>query len=364
MGKSAKTKSKSSNGKAGKKSSTGNPLQFTYDLEGQKPAVWKAGNSKEVSVRELPISKGIAGVSMRLKPGGIRELHWHAIAAEWGFFITGNARVTVLNPEGQWDTQEYGPGDIFFIPMGHAHYIESIGESECHFILAFNNGAFNEFSTFSVTEWIAQTPKEVLAKNFGLPEKLFDKFPKKEVYMALGEIPGKKSLEQRGAQNTARLSHKFPLRAQEGEVYPGGTVKLATMDNFPVSDNMAGALMTLKPGALREMHWHPNAGEWGYLLMGKIRITLFAADEGSFTEELGPGEVFYIPQGCGHYLENVGGKEAEILLVFDNGVYQEISISEWIADTPPEVVSAVFGVPEMVVKEFPRQEIFISGGSR
>ncbi len=83
MGKSAKTKSKSSNGKAGKKSSK---LQFTYDLEGQKPAVWKAGTSKEVSVRELPISKGIAGVSMRLKPGGIRELHWHAIAAEWGFF--------------------------------------------------------------------------------------------------------------------------------------------------------------------------------------------------------------------------------------------------------------------------------------
>lgn len=364
MAKSAKAKSKKINGNPDKKSSKENQLQFKYDLEGQKPAVWKGGSSKEVSVRELPISKGIAGVSMRLKPGGIRELHWHAIAAEWGYFVTGNARVTVVNPEGQWDTEEYGPGDIFFVPQGHAHYIESIGKGECHFILTFNNGAFNEFSTFSVTEWIAQTPKDVLAKNFGLPKKTFGRFPKKEVYMAFGKPPSQKSLGRTGAQNTARLSHKFPLKAQEGKAYPGGTVKMATVDNFPVSDKMAGALMSLKPGALREMHWHPNSNEWGYLLNGKIRVTLFAADAGSLTKVIGPGQVFYIPMGCGHYIENTGADEAEILLVFDNGVYQEISISEWIADTPPDVASIVFGVPEKVIKQFPKEEVFISGGRR
>jgi len=139
---------------------------------------------------------------------------------------------------------------------------------------------------------------------------------------------------------------------------------MATVDNFPVSDKMAGALMSLKPGALREMHWHPNSNEWGYLLNGKIRVTLFAADAGSLSEVIGPGQVFYIPMGCGHYIENTGADEAEILLVFDNGVYQEISISEWIADTPPDVASIVFGVPEKVIKQFPKEEVFISGGRR
>lgn len=361
MAKSAKAKSK---GKAGKKQAKSGGLRFTYDLEGQKPSVWKAGNSKEVSVRELPISKGVAGVSMRLKPGGIRELHWHAIAAEWGFFITGEGRVTVVNPEGQWDTQEYGPGDIFFVPQGYAHYIENIGSGECHFLLAFNNGAFNEFSTFSITEWIAQTPKEVLAKNFGLPAEVFDKFPRKEVYMALGAPPSKKTLSQGGKLDTPRLSHKFQLSAQEGRVYSGGTVKMATIDNFPASNVMAGALMTLRPGALREMHWHPNANEWGYVLKGDIRITLFAADAGSSTEKVKAGGVFYIPMGCGHYLENVGKEEVEMLLVFDNGVYEEIGISEWIADTPRDVVATVFGVPENTVSKFPESEVFISGGKR
>ncbi len=364
MAKSEKAKSKSSKGKTGKKQSKAKPRKFTYDLEGQKPAVWRAGNSREVSVRELPISTGIAGVSMRLKPGGIRELHWHAIAAEWGFFIRGRARVTILNTDGQWDTQEYEPGDIFFVPMGHAHYIENIGKDECHFMLAFNNGAFNEFSTFSVTVWIAQTPNEVLAKNFGVPAKLFDKFPKKEVYMASGVIPVERSLNRKSPQNTAKLSHKFPLRAQAGYSYSGGRVKLADVNNFPVSDTMAGALMTLNAGAIREMHWHPNANEWGFMLRGRLRITLFAADEGSFTEEVGPGGVFYIPQGCGHYLENEGAEEAEILLVFDNSEYKQISISEWIADTPPKVISAVFGLPEKTLKDFPKEEVYISGGKR
>ena len=356
MAKSPKTKSK------GKSRAKAPALNFTYDLEGQKPAVWKAGNSKEVSVRELPISKGVAGVSMRLKPGGIRELHWHAIAAEWGFFITGKGRVTVVNPAGEWDTQEYGPGDIFFVPQGYAHYIENIGADECHFLLAFNNGAFNEFSTFSITEWIAQTPKDVLIKNFGLPADVFEKFPKKEVYMALGTPPGRRSLAEGDKLVTPARSHKFRLRAQEGRVYSGGTVKMATIDNFPASDVMAGALMTLAPGALREMHWHPNSNEWGYVLSGTVSITLFAADAGSTTQKVKAGGVFYIPMGCGHYLENVGKDEVEMLLVFDNGVYEEISISEWIADTPVDVAATVFGVPEKTIKEFPESEVFISGG--
>src|SRR5258708_28456137 len=35
------------------------------------------GWSREVTVRELPVATEIAGVNMRLTPGGIRELHWH-----------------------------------------------------------------------------------------------------------------------------------------------------------------------------------------------------------------------------------------------------------------------------------------------
>lgn len=35
------------------------------------------GWSREITVRQLPISTAIAGVNMSLTAGGVRELHWH-----------------------------------------------------------------------------------------------------------------------------------------------------------------------------------------------------------------------------------------------------------------------------------------------
>src|SRR5438876_10013147 len=143
---------------------------FKFALE--KSAGKVIGNSygKEATVTQLPISKGIAGVSMRLEPGVMRELHWHATAAEWAFVLKDRVRSTVINPAGQTETNDFDSGDIWYFPRGHAHVLECLGNEPTHFILIFDNGYFSEFGTFSITDWIGHTPKSLLAKNFGLPE--------------------------------------------------------------------------------------------------------------------------------------------------------------------------------------------------
>src|SRR5271168_952732 len=65
-----------------------------------------AGSAKEATVEEFPVSQSIAGVSMRLMPGAIRELHWHALAAEWAYIIEGRCRATVIAPNGQTEIAE------------------------------------------------------------------------------------------------------------------------------------------------------------------------------------------------------------------------------------------------------------------
>jgi oxalate decarboxylase/phosphoglucose isomerase-like protein (cupin superfamily) len=83
-------------------SAEGLPLEdFTYDLEGSAGWVGEGGTAKEQTVKQLPVSQGIAGVSMRLRPGGLRELHCHAIAAEWAYIAKGNVRTTVISPNGR-----------------------------------------------------------------------------------------------------------------------------------------------------------------------------------------------------------------------------------------------------------------------
>ena len=96
---------------------------------------------------------------------------------------------------------------------------------------------------------------------------------------------------------------------------------------------MTGALMSLHRGGLRELHRHPNADEWQYILSGKIRLTVFVSHGLATAVELEPGDIGFAPMGYGHALENIGDGPAELLLVFNSGEYQEISISTVLGDS-------------------------------
>src|SRR2546421_2071699 len=162
---------------------------FKFELEKSMGKVIGNSFGKEATVEQLPISKGIAGVSMGLEPGAMRELHWHATAAEWAYVDKGRARTTAIDPQGHSEPNDFEPGDIWYFPRGHGHMLECLGDKPCHFILIFDNGYFSELGTFSISDWIGGTSKRVLANNFGLPESAFEGFPNDEVYFARGPIP-------------------------------------------------------------------------------------------------------------------------------------------------------------------------------
>src|SRR6266702_3953043 len=184
---------------------------FKFALEKSKGKVIGKSYGKEATVEQLPISKGIAGVSMKLEPGAMRELHWHATAAEWAFVMEGRVRTTVIDPQGNAETNDFGPGDVWLFPRGHAHMLECLGDKPCHFILIFDNGYFSEFGTFSITDWIGHTPKALLAKNFGVPESAFETMPKEEVYFARGVLPPQKPSAPLQGWKLPAQNHKYRL---------------------------------------------------------------------------------------------------------------------------------------------------------
>src|SRR5215475_14970295 len=161
---------------------------FKYNIESERGWVGEGGSAKEATVAEFPISQSIAGVSMRLKPGAIRELHWHALAAEWAYMLEGRCRATVVMPNGQSEIADFGPGDTWYFPRGHGHALQGMGPGECHFILGFDNGHFSEYGTFSITDWIKTAPPHVAARTLGISEAEIARFPK-EVYIGPGKVP-------------------------------------------------------------------------------------------------------------------------------------------------------------------------------
>jgi len=334
---------------------------FKFALEKSTGKVIGKSYGKEATVEQLPISKGLAGVSMRLEPGAMRELHWHATAAEWAFVIEGRVRTTVIDPRGYAETNDFDPGDVWYFPRGHGHMLECLGDKPTHFILIFDNGYFSEFGTFSITDWLGHTPKALLAKNFGLPEATFDSFPKEEVYFARGAMPPEKPAAPLQGWKLPPDTHKYRLLAQQPHgIYKGGREWRVDSSRFPISKTVTGVILDLDPGALRELHWHPNADEWQYMIEGTVSITMFGSHGRYRTETLEKGDAGYIPQGYGHSIENVGDKPCRVLIGFNSGTYETIDLSMWIAGNPADVLATNFGKPAELFAKFPHKDAFIT----
>ena len=213
----------------------------------------EGGSAKEATVAEFPISQSIAGVSMRLKPGAIRELHWHALAAEWAYMLEGRCRATVVMPNGQSEIADFGPGDTWYFPRGHGHALQGMGPGEAHFILGFDNGHFSEYGTFSITDWIATAPKNVVARTLGIPESAVAQFPKKEIYIGPGKVPDAAieplARRQRPDRRSSRTSTGWTCSRRT--IFPGGREFIVSSKEFPIQTTLTAVRMDLQPGALQ-----------------------------------------------------------------------------------------------------------------
>jgi oxalate decarboxylase len=243
--------------------------------------------------------------------------------------------------------------------------LECLGNKPCHFILIFDNGYFSEFGTFSITDWLGHTPKALLAKNFGVPESALEGFPKSEVYFARGEVPPEEQSIPLQGRKLPPQTHKFELLEQSPHaLYKGGREWRVDSTRFPISKTITGVVLDLEPEALRELHWHPTADEWQYVIEGNISVTMFGSGGRYRTETLEKGDVGYIPQGYGHSIENVGDKPCRILIGLNTGIYEAIDLSQWIAGNPTDVLATNFGKPASFFEKFPRKDVFIADGKK
>lgn len=296
------------------------------------------GWSREITIRDLPIATTLAGVNMRLTPGGLRELHWHQ-QAEWAFMLLGRARITALDQNGRNFIADVGPGDLWYFPPGFPHSIQGLEEG-CEFLLVFDDGHFSDLNTLSISDWFAHTPKEVLSANFGVPENAFADIPPKQVYIQQDEVPGTlESQEIQSPYGEVPQSFTHRLLAQTPIQTSGGSVRIVDSTNFPISKTVAAALVEIKPGGMRELHWHPNQDEWQYYLTGQGRMTVFAGNGIARTFNYRAGDVGYVPFAFGHYIQNTGSQSLWFLEMFKSDRFADISLNQWMALTPRQLVS-------------------------
>src|ERR1700722_12181917 len=340
----------------------GGQAPFKYPMGFAKKRIEAGGWTRQVTVRDFPLSKKMAGGEMRLISGGGRELHWH-VGSEWAYMTAGSARITAVDQKGRAFIEDVKEGDLWLFPGGVPHSIQGLGENGCQFLLVFDDGNFNEFETFLLTDWLHHTPKDVLAKNFDVPESTFDNVPPREKFIFASDLP--RPLEEEKKQvyaDSGPVPDTFAFFAGKMEptkVTTGGSVKIVDRHNFPIT-NIAAAIVTLKPGALRELHWHPNADEWQYYVKGTARMTVFTAGAHARTMDFHPGDVGYIDQSQPHYIENIGDTDLIFLEVFPTAEYQDISLGEWLAHPPSRLVNEHIGTGENFLANIGKTEVVIT----
>ncbi|KAF8675634.1 Oxalate Decarboxylase [Rhizoctonia solani] len=326
--------------------------------------VQDGGWGRQQNVHTMPIATAMAGVNMRLKAGGIRELHWHT-AAEWAYVLAGSCRVGAVNADGQNYQADVYPGDLWYFPAGIPHVLQGLNNTAdgCEFLLVFDDGEFSEDSTFSVTDWMAHVPKEVLGKNFKVNASAFDHIPDRQLWMLPSAVPTGTAESDlvKSPQGVSTLPYSFAASKANATKVAGGSVKVVDSRTFEVSKTIAMAEVTVEVGGIRELHWHPTQPEWSYFIEGNARITIFAAQANARTFDYQAGDIGYVPPSFGHYVENIGNTTLKFLEIFNADKYEDISLNQWLALTPPELVKAHLQLSDDTISKLQKVKPIVVG---
>src|SRR5438874_7886047 len=169
---------------------------FKYPFSFANERVYDGGWSREVTVRELPVSKTLAGVNMRLTAGGFRELHWHT-ASEWAIMLYGSARLTAIDLDGKSFVADVNKNDLWFFPPGIPHSIQGLNPDGCEVMLVFDDGNFSESETVMLSDAIGHLTPEVLAKNYAIGHQALMIEPIVDLLIYHTYVPGSLEADQK-----------------------------------------------------------------------------------------------------------------------------------------------------------------------
>ncbi|KAM0333227.1 hypothetical protein ACHAQA_001887 [Verticillium albo-atrum] len=324
-----------------------------------KTRLLKGGWVRSQVVTDLPQSHDIAAAQQHLEKGAIRELHWHRVA-EWGFVYNGSVLVSAVDENGKFVNEKLEYGDIWYFPKGAAHTVQGLDDHN-EFLLVFDEADFEKVgTTFNIVDWLNHTPRDIIAKNFGVDPSVFDKLPSPNPYINQAEV-ATKNVTGTGPEDYLSGNSSFIYRTfqHEPESVPGSGGEFWKIDstNFPASKTIAATFVTLKPGALRELHWHPNAEEWLYFHQGTARATVFIGNGNARTFDFSAGDTAAFPDNSGHYIENTSETEDLVWIeIYKSDRVADIPLTQWLALTPPEVAAQTLKVPVEFIESLKKEK--------
>lgn len=342
---------------------------WMFDLDGISPQTdSKLGSITRMDANNFPILNGMAGSLLRLKKGGIQVPHWHVNSAELNYCLYGKAKMTIYG-NAQKVAFVVNAGQLTFIPKGYWHDIENVGQEELKVIMIHD---IERPTDISLAASVQSLPKGILNSIFGLPSPgFFDQLQSKNIYE---EIMGTTELNLPNSSITSNISgeslsnpYTINLGATDPQIQTsGGVARLGSTPYFQILQGLSVFVLDLEPRGIIEPHTHPNAGELNYVIEGKVRFTILGPKNEIETNEMKKGQVFFVPAGYFHYLENSdNSNRGTVASFFSNESPQFIGLVGGMSSYSNEVLGAILNKDAEYFDDLPHlmKNVFIAAGA-
>ncbi|CZR68499.1 related to oxalate decarboxylase [Phialocephala subalpina] len=352
--------------------STDNGLvpNLKWSFSDSRTRIFNGGWTREQIVSDIPASTDIAGAQQHLKKGASRELHWHRVA-EWGYLYSGSVLLSAVDEHGNYQVDKLEVGDIWYFPKGAAHTALRMRTNICSSLngtVSTTNITGPESGLYGNSSYVFHhSQKEVIpvpggGGNLSIIDSRNFPIAKTIAAAVISLEPG--GLRELHWHPNAQEWLYFHKRHQVIPV-PGGGGNLSIIDsrNFPIAKTIAAAVISLEPGGLRELHWHPNAQEWLYFHKGQAQATIFIGGANARTFDFTAGDTAVFPDNSGHYIENTGTENLVWIEIYKSDRVADISLTQWLALTPADIVANTLKLPISVVQQLKKEKQLLIKGS-
>jgi len=306
------------------------------------------GSQTRVDASDLPKLDRLSIRRLLLAPGGIREPPWHANAHELGYCLSGEHLVTIAGNGEARNSFVISAGEMFFVPSGALHHVENIGSQEGEIILGFSHQRPEDFGLSGTFGCFSDA---VLGNSFGLPASDFASLKRTQQNTEIGHRATATVIELQDRENNPykySIDAALPQRKSEA-----GTARTALYKLWPALQNIAMFSVDLTNQGMRELHWHPETAEMGYITQGKGRMTIVSPNGSADTFEMNRGDVYFIPRAYPHHFEDIGEGDLKLLVFFDQVTPGDIGVRTSVGCYSREVLAATFKVEPSLLPPFP-----------
>ncbi|XP_072108214.1 uncharacterized protein [Mobula birostris] len=309
--------------------------------------------------------------TLRVEKDGLRVPHWHFNANEHGYLLTGKAWIGVID-DGTNVVATYNvtAGQVIFFPKNTLHWVKSVGEEECIFLLFFTT--HDELSTLDMDDAFFSTPEDIASRSLkpvgGV--KFIRSLPKQKEDQAINFPPNLKELVTNESyiqsEDSIVWKYFYDLPGSKNYTYSGGIIQWArylrnTMsltENEKVfanslhqhADTLTLATLRIYSNGLRQPHFHFNAHEMGYVISGCGQVGVIGSSTTDF--QIDKGDVFFFPIGTQHYIKSTCVEDLLLILAFSTGDQLEtLDMDDYFHATADQVLAQLFFKPQNEFKK-------------